>query len=277
MECPTKLKKPAMGKSACCPRTAAPFKSDDELLEAAIPMFESRQRHRTTVQEGDATEETVRALRKQAVAWTRSWHKSFQMTEDSVVICRRSRECHLNELDREVLTVLLLNCLGLLPERAISCGGLLNVLGLAASEKLKALRAISENGRLVRRGLLTYDDPEEELITRTPVVDSLFVETVLSGNPRASTGWKVKSEAALWASRISIPASYGKIRCHPGVQAGVRPRCPQVDSHGWSGTGLAGIHLPPASGLETDHVVPESKATPKDRAAGTVGQGTRAR
>ena len=98
MDCPTKLKKPAAGKSACRPRTAAPFKSDDELLETAIPMFESRQRHRTTVQEGDATEETVRALRKQAVAWTRSWHKSFQMTEDSVVIRRRSRECHLNSL-----------------------------------------------------------------------------------------------------------------------------------------------------------------------------------
>ena len=204
MDCPTKLKKPAAGKSACRPRTAAPFKSDDELLEAAIPMFESRHRHRTTVQEGDATEETVRALRKQAVAWTRSWHKSFQMTEDSVVICRRSRECHLNELDREVLTVLLLNCLGLLPERAISCGGLLNVLGLAASRKLKAVRAISENGRLVRRGLLTYDDPEEELITRTPVVDSLFVETVLSGNPRASTGWKVKSETQLYGRLESL-------------------------------------------------------------------------
>ena len=111
--------------------------------------------------------------------------------------CRRCRRLRLNRLEREILVALILNHLAMLPEGFHDTRGLFQILTRPDSKPLEGFRALSDHGRLVKAGLVDFDDPESDLAERTPQVDPAFVNSVVTQEHEKEAGWPVKTEAEL--------------------------------------------------------------------------------
>ena len=94
--------------------------------------------------------------------------------------------------------MLLLSHLGLTLHPIKDCSELLMALGLPTRKRLHALRALSEAGKLVERGLIVYEDANEELLERKPMVDSLLIDAVLLGHRHVGNAWAVNTEVELY-------------------------------------------------------------------------------
>ena len=131
-------------------------------------------------------------------AWTGYWHESFDMTGDEVVICERCRKHGLSRTEREILIALVLDRLALLETGLRTCGDVLGVLGLSGPQVIQSLRSLSEHGRLCKAGLISCDDPDEDLRERQIVVDPTLVEAVLYDKADREPGWPVTTEEELY-------------------------------------------------------------------------------
>jgi hypothetical protein len=185
-------------RKASCPGVAVPFASDDELLEAAIQLFRARREVVEADRNAERDDKQRRVLRGEEAAWSRYWHRSFGLSGSSTAICRCCKRHRLRKAEREILVALVLDRLALLEGSIHSCGDVLEVLSLPGNKVLDALRLISEHGRLFRAGLISYDDPDEDLAQRTPLVDPVLVDSILAGKGCAEAGWEVTAENELY-------------------------------------------------------------------------------
>ncbi|MDY0168480.1 MAG: ATP-binding protein [Thermoguttaceae bacterium] len=185
-------------RRAPCPRTPAAFTSDDELLNASIQLFAARQALVEAEQTPGCPREALRAARDEERAWTRYWHASLRLGKPNLALGRLCRRHRLNRTECEILAALVLGQLSLLEQSIGSCADVLDTLAVPGAKAVEALRMLSEHGRLYRAGLLAYDDPDEDLARRSPMIDPTLVDAVLSRNVRAEKGWRVGSEQELY-------------------------------------------------------------------------------
>ena len=165
----------------------APFRDDDRILETAIQVFRSRE---TLVRKANSIDENERAqandLSQLVKQLTRNLHKGLALTPRSVCLAGLCKRLRLNRIEAECLMVLLLGKLGLMESRVNDIGDVVRVLCLPAAKSLAALRSLSESGRLFRKGVIFYSDPDEELGERTIILDPSIVQTVLEGKHQKS-------------------------------------------------------------------------------------------
>jgi hypothetical protein len=166
-----------------------------QLFEVRQAMAEPERLRRTDAEDSPEYEQE---LEREETAWSRYWHGSFRLTGPSVFICRRCKRHRLNRTEREILVMLILDQLALLEDRIRSCADVLVLLALPNSRKLDALRMLSDEGKLARAKLVAFDEPNEDISERRPMVDPGVVETILFQNRRSSNGWSLRSEADLY-------------------------------------------------------------------------------
>jgi len=197
------------------PDGAVAFKDVNECLQRARQLFRARRDAAETEflarrAEPRSKEEDIlkaRRARQEEAAWTRSFHQSFTISEKNVALCGRLKKYRLNRLERELLLVLVLDRLALIETSFANVGDLLQFVCVDAEKVVKALRYLSEEGKLHRAGLIDYDDEQLDLRERELIVDPVLVETVLFEGSGDSPAWKVKSEDDLFKRLTSVTDS----------------------------------------------------------------------
>ena len=179
------------------PREPEPFTCHDDLLETARQMFRARRQRMDTESEDSPDRKKLKRRRHQDQLWSRFWHRSLLLTDKEIHFAGVCRCKRLNRIEREILVALVLDRLALMEQEAETCGEVLRVLGLQGKQAVQAMRNMSEDGRLVKSGLVAYEDPEEDLRDRDLVADPVLVQAVLDENGDLRLGWPVKTEAEL--------------------------------------------------------------------------------
>ncbi|MCK4374845.1 MAG: hypothetical protein KAX19_05925, partial [Candidatus Brocadiae bacterium] len=133
-----------------------------------------------------------------AAALTAAWHRRFDLTGDELVLCARCQAAGLSEREREVAVVLVMGRLQLLESFQQTCRGILDALSAQPREVLPVLKCLKEGAPLQASGLISYDDPDEELTERQIVVDPTIVEYVLNDGTAESDGMAVETERDLY-------------------------------------------------------------------------------
>jgi len=175
-----------------------PFASNDEALESARRMFRVRRDLNNLESDFNADPERVRALGQESKALTVAWHRALSVTPKDQALAGRCRSQRFNRLEREILAALVLEKLALVKCSVAEFGEMLDFLCLPDHRVMAALRAMSEEGRLYRAGLIEYDDPDEDICSRKLVIDPAFVEEMLLGRGGVGPGWPVKTEDELY-------------------------------------------------------------------------------
>jgi hypothetical protein len=188
----------ARPNKAALPKAPSPFVSDDKLLEAAVRVFQVRREFIEAQDTPDTSPKELQSRGKQVNIWANYWHKAFDLTAAATPFTAKCTASRLNRMEREILAALLLNQLAMTGEELHTCKKLLWFLGLPPKQYIAAMRAMSEEGRLHRAKLFAFDDPDSDLASRTPVIDSSLVEEVLSKGSQKESGWKLKSEEELF-------------------------------------------------------------------------------
>ncbi len=172
-----------------------PFNNNDEVLEAAVVMFRSRREladKESLFQQENPVQ--MKSMGKVVHDLTRNWHARFSKTRRSVLLADVCRRFRLNRLETEVLIALLFGPLGLWENRVSDVDDVLRVLSLPPSRSLAALRALSEAGKLYGKGILFYDDPDDDLRDRKVEVDPVILQSVLQGTEADSALSRLKKE-----------------------------------------------------------------------------------
>ena len=176
----------------------APFTTDDGVMESAVRMFGVRgellkcSRCPQDREKGREVE-----LKKAERAATAEWHGRLRLTPPSVALAELFTRHRLNRLEREAMTALLLDPLGLWPERISDVADVVRVLALPPSRSLAALRCLSESGRLLRKGLAYHEDPDEDLRERDIRPDPAIIEGILEAGGRKPRAARLSSEKDL--------------------------------------------------------------------------------
>jgi len=192
------FKKDSQAMTWKMPDVPAPFKGNDQILEAALTVFQARAALKDKADAyRDEDLEAAKALGKAVPALTRCWHECLALTPRSVPLVDTCRRLRLNRIESEILMVLLLNSLGLSEKRIDDVGEVLGMLCLPPSKALGALRALSDDGKLHRKGILYYDDPDEDLRDRDICINPAIVESILQEKNAKSGFAGVKSEEEL--------------------------------------------------------------------------------
>jgi AAA+ superfamily predicted ATPase len=178
------------------PKQIQAFKTDDELLESAVLMLRARQAMREPYESEGAARKDREARHR---AWQKYWHGAFKKTRKQTTLTRRCAEAELNEVERELLIILILERLALWDLHRSSCRELLELIDLPERSRLAALRGLSETGRLLKTGLLVHGDADDELADRTLIVDPGLVELTLTGERRVGEAWPCRTEPELYA------------------------------------------------------------------------------
>lgn len=167
----------ALTESTCA---AIPFNGNDQVLESLLAVFRAREelagRERSFHADDMAQAQT---LRKTVQRLTRNFHKRLGATPRSVPLVDILNRLRLNRIETEILLALLLDPLGLCENRIADVGAVLRILSLPASRLLTALRALSESGKLYKKGILFYNDPDEDLRDRNIFIDPGIVQMLL--------------------------------------------------------------------------------------------------
>lgn len=179
------------------PKRPRAFKDDDELLEASRRFFELRRAFQEA-KRAELEEERLTELTDQHTRWHRYWHRSMSYKRTGSSIAERCLRESLDEVEREVLVLLVLERLALCDVHSGGCREMLALVSLDARSRLNVLRRLSEQGRLFRSGLMSHSDPEEEIADRRLIVDPALVEGALTGLRAKVEGWPVKSEKELY-------------------------------------------------------------------------------
>ncbi len=167
---------------------AIPFNDNDQMLESLLVVFRAREElagKERRFHDDDMAQ--AKTLRKTVQRLTRNFHGRLASTPRSVPLVDIRNRLRLNRIETEILLALLLDPLGLCEHRITDVGDVLRVLSLQASKSLSALRALSETGKLYKKGILFYNEPDEDLRDRNISIDPGIVQTVLQ-NKNTSSG-----------------------------------------------------------------------------------------
>ena len=157
-----------------------PFRDNDAVLEALLEVLRARQELAEKARFlHDADSAEFKTLRQAVRQLTRNLHQRLALTPRSVFLVDTCRRLRLTHIETEILLILLLDPLGLCDHRITDVGDVLHALALPASKSLAALRALSETGKLHQKGILFYDEPDDDLRERNVSLDPSLVEQVL--------------------------------------------------------------------------------------------------
>lgn len=188
----------SVSPSASVSGPPAPFASNDQVLEAARRMFRARSDLDKLETNFDTDPTRLAAARVEAEEHTRIWHRSLTLTPPKQIFAGLCCKHRFNRIEREILAALVLDKLALGRGAVSEFGEMLDCLRLPDHRVMTALRAMSEEGRLFRAGLIEYEDPDEDICSRKLVVDPALVEEMLQGKGCNSAGWPVKTEDELF-------------------------------------------------------------------------------
>lgn len=180
------------------PENPKGFDSVDEMLETGLIMIKARHQLSEALDESSPDPKAVKALRNNSRRITTLWHKSFTLSAENIPLVSQVSRLRINIIEREILLVMLLKHLSLINQCHDTCEDVLEPLSLKPTEQLKAIRALTETGRLIRHGLISVNTDEE-----APPRWELFLDPVIAAmamNPKqsASSGWPVNTEDALY-------------------------------------------------------------------------------
>jgi AAA+ superfamily predicted ATPase len=128
------------------------------------------------------------AAKERAGTWTKYWHRSFSLTGGTLEICRRARKAGINQAEREILVAIILCQLGLTDAcLRPTCMDVVAMLGMPPRRRLGALRRFSQDARLIRSGLLTFQDddllPERLVSANEELLDSILADSYRQKRP----------------------------------------------------------------------------------------------
>jgi len=181
-----------------CPQQPGPFKNDDHLLETAAQLFHLRLALSEAAPGGSKEDDQRRRLAKQEADWSCYWHASFRLTGDELTLSQLCRRHRLNRIEREILVALVLSELAMLPGRIGDCSELLDLTAHRDRRSLRVIRLLSEQGRLARSKLVGFDDLDETLPARRPLVDPAILDGILAKGGNADSGWTVSAEEDIY-------------------------------------------------------------------------------
>ena len=177
--------------------SAEPFKSDDEALEGAYALFRTREEFADHEHVGATATKEWKDRKSEIARVERMWRQRLDAAPDSVCLARIRRQSHLNWVETEILAALLLDGLGLWNTHISDVSDMLGVLSRSPAQSLKALRALSETGALMKKGLVYCDDPDDDLRSRSMAINSELTESVLQGRPDGARGADIRNEKDL--------------------------------------------------------------------------------
>lgn len=174
------------------------FKSVDEMLEMGLMMIMARHQLSEALEKSSTDLKKITALKNTSKSLTSRWHHSFKLSKENVPLISHISRLRTNYIEREILLVLLLKHLSLISQLDDTCKEVLEPLALNPREQLKAIRAVNEDSRLIKHGLIAVNTEEEE-----PPRWELFLDPVIATmamNPKESSfnGWPVITEDALY-------------------------------------------------------------------------------
>lgn len=174
------------------------FRNDEEVLACALAMLRVREEAApaTRFHAAPRGSEPATAAR-QARESARVWHARLAATPASVPLAALFRRHRLCRVDREIVVTLLLDTMGVLPFRVRDVSEIVQALALDPASALAVHRAVSEGGRLFRKGILYHANPEEEMRERQLVLGGDVVELTLHGRGARSAFSGVGREAEL--------------------------------------------------------------------------------
>ncbi len=178
--------------------TPRPFESVDEMLELGVSMLLARQPLIKMARRGDVPDAYFKKEKTQAQRWKNFWHRSLQMSGDTVHMANHLLKLRLNRLEREIILVLLIKELSLIRASIRSCSDLLDQIAVTPRERLQAVRALHESSRLARRKLILVDDEDDLWRGNEIYVDPVLVEMTIDPNETPTKGWPVKDEQELY-------------------------------------------------------------------------------
>jgi len=189
------------------PAEVTRFATHDDLLEGALGMLEARAHARRQAEQQERSPERdpaqVAAAWELSESWAAWFHASFERSKDRLVLCRRVLEAGLLPLERELLLALLLSQLGATRARINNIGDLVDEVRTPGMRALEALRDLGEDSRLVRSGLVCFEDPDEEPSERTPLPAPELLARLLGPDATAGEeprGLEVDSQEALFGA-----------------------------------------------------------------------------
>lgn len=175
------------------------FSSVDELLEAGLVMLRIRRSYHDAVTEVPADPKRCAVFKKDAKNRTTHWHRSFNLSKDKLPLVKYIATVRTNRIEREIILVLLLERLALIEMYETNCRKALAPLRLTPMEQLKAMRSLTESGRLIQHGLISVNEESSESPSGWELfLDPVIVAMVMNPTESASSGWPVKTEEALY-------------------------------------------------------------------------------
>ncbi|MBS3763392.1 MAG: ATP-binding protein [Planctomycetes bacterium] len=178
------------------PEQTGPFESEDQLLETARQMFSARAEAAALRRRETEQEEQMR-LADEAERWGVYWHRAFEMTDDDLPFCEKSRRLGFSEIEREILVMLVLERLGLLRSSIRTCADVLEALKLPTTRMMEAIRSMAEDSLLVTEKMIFSPDPDEDPSERNISVNPALVQSFITGEVE-DEAWSVESEDELY-------------------------------------------------------------------------------
>ncbi|NLW82852.1 MAG: ATP-binding protein [Phycisphaerae bacterium] len=171
-------------------KAAAPFKSDEEILELILQIFELRNSlNKNMSLLGDGKSNNINAGIE--IKMTNYFHKCIDSTDSSVYIVDIIKKFKLRRIEREVLLLFTLSHLGII--RGVSSAAAMQKwFERSGKTVLNVIRTISEGSRLLTSRLIQQDSEDDSYC-----VGSEFIEPLINKTKRFVTGWDVKSYSAL--------------------------------------------------------------------------------
>ncbi|NLV42879.1 MAG: ATP-binding protein [Candidatus Hydrogenedentes bacterium] len=188
------------------PDPTTPFKNNDQLLEAAYAVFKAR---RDLSGQGsmftDAAPETGSKQTASLGKLERAWRQRFKATPDTVTLVKQCRDARLNRIETEIMMVLLLHAYGLWPQGITDISDVISALCLTPTHSLRALRALSETGTLIRKGIVVCDDPDEDLRDRNISISPDIAHNALlnHGPGRDQAAFRYEDELQPFLARLT--------------------------------------------------------------------------
>ena len=180
------------------PETPKAFASVDEMFSIGLYMFQSRKMLCDVITEDSSETKEFSDLRRNERKWTAYWHRSLALSGPQVPLAARLLNTRLNRLEREIVLVLLMRHLALLNHNTESYEEVLDQIALTPSERVKAMRSLNAENRLIRYGLVEISDNDAPPPKRELLLDPILAEMAMNPDETPSSGWPVKTEEALY-------------------------------------------------------------------------------
>jgi len=195
-------------KKASLASDVRPFENDGEILESALVMLRSLEDYTNFVRRLPHQQaEVAKQIEQSTCDLARTWHQRLSVTPQSIYIAGLRHRLRLSQTECEVVAALLLDAMGLYPSHLGDASDLMQLFALRKTGALAVQGAVSESGKLYRKGILFYDDPDAELRERKLLLDPGVVQSALQGRGVASTFASLKREEELYEALAPLTST----------------------------------------------------------------------